>query len=73
MNIVFICHVANVLAIYLSDTKDVLLSESRRRVDLLEESMVDYESTISQFRDLVINLQRRAALSCVPQSADEGV
>lgn len=33
------------------------MSEQRKRIDLLEESMIDYEATISQFRDLVVNLQ----------------
>lgn len=40
--------------------KERAFGEQSRRVELLEESVVDYEATISQFRDLVTSLQRQA-------------
>ncbi|GJN94727.1 hypothetical protein Rhopal_007818-T1 [Rhodotorula paludigena] len=39
------------------DVKDLQLQELRRRSDSLEDSCVDYEGTIGQFRELVISLQ----------------
>ncbi|GAA5828534.1 hypothetical protein JCM11251_000839 [Rhodosporidiobolus azoricus] len=39
------------------DLKDLALQALRRRNDTLEDSCFDYESTISQFRELVLSLQ----------------
>ncbi|SCV67323.1 BQ2448_5969 [Microbotryum intermedium] len=39
------------------DIKDLQLQELRQRTDLLEDGILDYERTISQFRELVANLQ----------------
>lgn len=40
------------------DLKDHQIREYQKQMDNLEDSMLDYEGTISQFRELVINLQR---------------
>ncbi|SGY89595.1 BQ5605_C039g11758 [Microbotryum silenes-dioicae] len=39
------------------DLKDLQLQELRQRTDVLEDGILDYERTISQFRELVANLQ----------------
>lgn len=39
------------------DLKESQLREQQRRIDTLDESAVDYESTIGQFRELVLSLQ----------------
>ncbi|GAA5890444.1 hypothetical protein JCM6882_002923 [Rhodosporidiobolus microsporus] len=39
------------------DLKDLALQALRRRSDTLEDSCLDYESTIAQFRELVLSLQ----------------
>ncbi|TKA50209.1 hypothetical protein B0A53_06443 [Rhodotorula sp. CCFEE 5036] len=39
------------------DLRDLQLQEIRRRCSLLEDNCVDYETTIGQFRELVISLQ----------------
>ncbi|SCZ96495.1 BZ3500_MvSof-1268-A1-R1_Chr8-2g10234 [Microbotryum saponariae] len=39
------------------DLKDLQLQELRQRTDVLEDGILDYERTISQFRELVSNLQ----------------
>lgn len=43
-----------------TDAKDAILRDQRRRGDELEETVLDYESTIGQFRELVLSLQRCA-------------
>ncbi|GAA5942628.1 uncharacterized protein JCM15063_000844 [Sporobolomyces koalae] len=40
-----------------SDLKDLLIQDLKRRNDSLEDSCVDFERTISQFREVVISLQ----------------
>jgi dynactin 1 len=40
-----------------ADLKDLQLRDLRQRADSLEESVADYEGTISQFRELVHSLQ----------------
>ena len=40
-----------------TDAKDEMVNSQRKKLDLLEESVIDYESTIGQFRDLVTSLQ----------------
>lgn len=40
------------------DLKDHQIREYQKQVDDFEDSMLDYEGTISQFRELVINLQK---------------
>ncbi|GAA5884799.1 hypothetical protein JCM3774_006769 [Rhodotorula dairenensis] len=39
------------------DVRDLQLQEVRRKASLLEDHCVDYEATISQFRELVLSLQ----------------
>jgi hypothetical protein len=39
------------------DLKDVQIREQTRKVEALEESCQDLDSTITQFRDLVLQLQ----------------
>ncbi|GAA5968987.1 hypothetical protein JCM3765_002274 [Sporobolomyces pararoseus] len=39
------------------DLKDLLIQDLKKRNDSLEDSCVDYERTISQFRDAVVSLQ----------------
>ncbi|GAA5853786.1 hypothetical protein JCM5353_001035, partial [Sporobolomyces roseus] len=39
------------------DLKDLLVQDLKRRNDSLEDSCVDFERTISQFRDVVVSLQ----------------
>ena len=50
----------------LTDAKDFQLQEQRRRNEMLEESIADYETTVGQFRELVLSLQR---YYCRPVSA----
>lgn len=38
--------------------KDQVIQEQHRRSELLEESLVDYEGTVGQFRELVTSLQK---------------
>jgi dynactin 1 len=44
------------------EIKERAFAEQFRKVEFLEESVVDYEGTIAQFRDLVTSLQRRVTL-----------
>lgn len=39
------------------DLKDHQIREYQKQMDSLEDNMLDYEGTISQFRELVVNLQ----------------
>lgn len=39
------------------DMKDLQMQEHRRQIGTLEDGILDYESTISQFRELVLSLQ----------------
>lgn len=39
------------------DLKDLLLREQHARADALEDNVVDYEGTVTQFRELVLGLQ----------------
>lgn len=41
----------------LADFKEMQLREQRKRTDMLEETVADYENTILQFRELVLSLQ----------------
>lgn len=40
------------------DSRDIELQGYRRKVERLEDACVDLDNTITQFRDLVMNLQR---------------
>jgi len=40
-----------------SDTKDIEAQEHARKIEELDVSLQDYEGTINQFRDLVLQLQ----------------
>lgn len=50
------------------DMKDHQIREYQKQLDGLEDSMLDYEGTISQFRELVINLQK-SVISSLTTSA----
>lgn len=39
------------------DLKDLQIQDQLRRINTLEDSLDDYSSTISQFRELVLSLQ----------------
>lgn len=41
-----------------TDSKDMQIREQQRKIETLEEACQDLENTITQFRDLVQNLQR---------------
>ena len=55
-----LCCAAQLIDSYLlrTDLKDLLIQDLRKRNDSLEDSCVDFERTISQFRDVVVSLQR---------------
>ena len=42
----------------LTENKELHIHELQRKIDSLEESCQDYENTITQFRDLVVQLQK---------------
>ena len=46
--------------------KDVVTRDQARKIESLEENLQDYENTIGQFRELVLQLQ-----SCVPMNASD--
>lgn len=39
------------------DLKESQIKDQQRRMDTLDESVMDYEITIGQFRELVVSLQ----------------
>lgn len=41
----------------ISEAKDTQIREHLRKIEALEETCSDYENTINQFRDLVLQLQ----------------
>lgn len=41
----------------LTDARDLMYREQRKRAEDLEESLLDHQGTIGQFRDLVVGLQ----------------
>jgi dynactin 1 len=43
---------------FLAEQRDVQIREHQRKIDALEETCSDYESTIQQFRELVMQLQK---------------
>ncbi len=51
------------LCLCFADAKDVQIRDHLRKVDSLEETCLDLEGTIGQFRDLVLQLQRFVLLS----------
>jgi dynactin 1 len=40
-----------------ADAKDIDAQEQAHKIEELEDSLQDYEGTINQFRDLVLQLQ----------------
>lgn len=47
--------------------KETEVHTCKRKVERLEDNCIDLESTITQFRDLVMNLQRSTILTHVCQ------
>lgn len=42
----------------LSEQRDIQIRELQRKIDALEGTCLDYENTIQQFRELVMQLQK---------------
>lgn len=41
-----------------TEQKEIEVREQQRKIDILQDGLQEYESTVQQFRELVTNLQR---------------